>query len=46
MIITSKYEDGYHALLENVNNGTVSTDILDSAVLRILKMKARLGIIR
>lgn len=46
MIITSKYEDGYHALLENVNNGTVSMDILDSAVLRILKMKARLGIIR
>ncbi len=46
MIITSKYEDGYKTLLENVTNGTVSLDILDSAVMRILKMKEKLGIIR
>ncbi len=46
MIITSKYESGYRSILENVQNGTVPTQVLDTAVTRILKMKADLGVIR
>ncbi len=46
MIITSKYEEGYACVLEAVNNGEVSMDILDKAVERILNMKINLGLIK
>ena len=46
MIITSKYEDGYKCVLEAVKDGTVSQDVLDSAVRRILKMKIDLHLIK
>ncbi len=46
MIITSKYEAGYLSILENVQNGTIPAETLDSAVLRILNMKIDLGVIR
>ncbi len=46
MIITSKYEAGYHSILDAVADGTVPADILDAAVTRILNMKIKLGVIR
>lgn len=46
MIITSKYEEGYNCVLQAVKDGTVSKQVLDSAVRRILKMKFDLDIIK
>ncbi len=46
MIITSKYESGYRSILENVENGTIPMDVLDTSVTRILNMKITLGVIR
>ena len=39
------FEDGYFAILEAAKNGTISTDIIDAAVRRILKKKDGIGLL-
>ncbi len=45
MIISSSYEQQIPAVLEAVNNGTLSQDRVNEAVERVLRMKQSLGLI-
>lgn len=45
MILSTNYTVQYQAVLEAVNNGTISQEIVDEAVLRVLIWKRNLGII-
>lgn len=45
MLCSSEYQVQYQAVLEAVESGRISTEILDAAVLRILRWKYQLGLL-
>ena len=45
LLISTEYADQYAAVMEAVGQGQISEDRIDQSVLRILKMKIRLGLI-
>lgn len=45
LLISTEYADQYAAVMEAIQAGQISEDRIDQSVLRILKMKIRLGIL-
>ena len=45
LLCSSNYAEQYQAVLDAVEDGRISADLLDAAVLRVLNWKAELGLL-
>ena len=45
LIISSDYENQIPTVIESVKNGDIKEEVIDEAVLRVLELKIKLGII-
>lgn len=46
LLITTDYKKTYESILEAVNNGSIDEELIDSAVIRVLAWKYKLGLIK